>query len=329
MKKSIEISVHLLFWIVFAAFAFMLSKIYLQAKPDAQFGNHLLYVISLEVVMGLIFFYTTFFGIRWARKSISRYLILSAVLLFLLFFFAYPAMSFGIWEVLSSIIPHVIVIFLAVIFRRFSDYIRLEQEKQALLLQNTQSEVALLKMQVSPHFLFNTLNNIDYLVTFDTEKASGSIAKLGAILRYMIYDAEVEKIALEKELKHIEDYIDLLRLRTSGDNYLQCRLNGRPERLRIASMLFLPLIENAYKHSSVKEGENIISIDIRIEKSSLQFAISNEYDNYRKPTTKAGGLGLNIVKRRLELIYPEKHTFTITKDNKQFKVELTLELDEN
>jgi len=329
MKKSNEISVHIFFWIVFTAFAYMLSKIYLQAKPDAQFGNHLAYVISLEVVMGLIFFYATFFGIPWARRRISRYLILSAVLLFLLLFFAYPAMSFGIWQVLSSIIPHIIVIFLAVIFRRFSDSIRLEQEKQALQLQNTQSELALLKMQVSPHFLFNTLNNIDYLVTFDTEKASGSIAKLGAILRYMIYDAEVEKIALEKELKHIEDYIDLLRLRTSGENYLQYRLNGRPEQLRIAPMLFLPLIENAYKHSGVKEGENIINIGVQIERQNLQFVISNEYDTYRKPTSKAGGLGLNIVKRRLDLIYPERHSLTITKDNKRFKVELNLELDEN
>lgn len=329
MKKSIEISVHVFFWIVFTAFAFMLSKIYLQAKPDAPFGNHLVYVISLEVVMGLVFFYTTFFGIPWAHKRISRCLILLTFLLFLLLFFAYPSTSFGIWQVLSSIIPHIIVIFLAVIFRKFSDSVRLEQEKQALLLQNTQSELALLKMQVSPHFLFNTLNNIDYLVTFDTEKASESIAKLGAILRYMIYDAEVEKIALDKELKHIEDYIDLLRLRTSGDNYLQYWLNGRPEQLHIAPMLFLPLIENAYKHSSVKEGENIISIDIRIEKPNLQFVISNEYDTYRKLILKSGGLGLNIVKRRLELIYPEKHTFTITKDNKQFKVELTLELDEN
>lgn len=329
MKKSIEISVHLFFWIVFAAFAFMLSKIYLQAKPDAQFGNHLGYVISLEVVMGLIFFYTTFFGIPWARKSISRYLILASGLLFLLLFFAYPAMSFGIWEVLSSIIPHVIVIFLAIIFRRFSDSIRLEQEKQALLLQNTQSELALLKMQLSPHFLFNTLNNIDYLVTFDTEKASGSIAKLGAILRYMIYEAEVEKIALEKELKHIEDYIDLLRLRTSGDNYLQYHLEGQSGQIQIAPMLFLPLIENAYKHSSVKEGENIIRIDLSIEKRILRFVISNQYDTYRKVRSKEGGLGLNIVKRRLDLIYPGKHTFIITKDNKWFKVELTLELDEN
>ena len=140
MKKSFEISVHVFFWIVFTAFAFMLSKIYLQAKPDAQFGNHLVYVISLEVMMGLLFFYTTFFGIRWARKMGSRYLVLSSVLVLLLLFFAYPALRFGIWEVLSSVIPHVIVIFLAMVFRKFSDSIRLEQEKQALLLQNTQSE---------------------------------------------------------------------------------------------------------------------------------------------------------------------------------------------
>ena len=101
MKKSIEISVHIFFWIVFTAFAFMLSKIYLQAKPDAHFGNHLGYVISLEVVMGLIFFYTTFFGIRWAKRKPLRYLGISAVLLFLLLFFAYPAMK-GRWVSSSS-----------------------------------------------------------------------------------------------------------------------------------------------------------------------------------------------------------------------------------
>ncbi len=329
MKKSIEIWVHIFFWIVFAAFAFMLSKIYLQAKPDAQFGNHLFYVISLEVVMGLLFFYITFFGILWAQKKRSNLIILIVGLFALLAFFAYPAMNIGFWETMSSLIPHVIVIFLALIFRKFSDSIRLEQEKQALQLQNTRSELALLKMQVSPHFLFNTLNNIDYLVTFDTEKASGSIAKLGAILRYMIYDAEVEKIALSKELKHIEDYIDLLRLRTSGAGYLKYNLTGQPGHLQIAPMLFLPLIENAYKHSSTKEGEDIISIDIKIEKGVLQFTITNAYDSYRKTVIAEGGLGLNIVKRRLDLIYKDRHTLIITKDNTRFKVELNLNLDAN
>lgn len=329
MKKSIEISVHVFFWIVFTAFVFMLSKVYLQAKPNAPFGNHLFYVVFLELVMGLIFFYLTFFGIPWARKKTINLVMLISVLLLLLMFFAYPAIRVGFWQIMSSIIPHVTVIFLAIIFRKFSHSIRLEQEKQALMLQNTRSELALLKMQVSPHFLFNTLNNIDYLVTFDTEKASGSIAKLGAILRYMIYDAEVEKIALSKELKHIEDYIDLVRLRTAGDNYLTYHLSGLAGELQIAPMLFLPLVENAYKHSSTKEGENIISIDIKISVRNLKFTISNEYDSFRKAVSGESGLGLNIVKRRLELIYPDKHALVITKDNKRFKVELNLELNED
>jgi len=328
MKKSIEISVHIFFWIVFTAFVFMLSKVYLQAKPNAPFSEHLFYVIFLELVMGLIFFYVTFFGILWSRKRNLNLLILVSILIILLSLFAIPALNFGFWQVMSSIIPHVTVIFLAIIFRKFSDSIRLEQEKQALLLQNTRSELALLKMQVSPHFLFNTLNNIDFLVTHDTEKASGSISKLGAILRYMIYDAEVEKIALSKELKHIEDYIDLVRLRTSGDNYLTYNLTGLAGQLQIAPMLFLPLIENAYKHSSAKEGNNIISIEIRINDCNLLFKISNEYDSFQKSISTEGGLGLNIVKRRLELIYQNRHTLNITKDNKRFKVELNLELNE-
>jgi two-component system LytT family sensor kinase len=328
MKKSLQISVHLFFWIVFTAFVFMLSKIYLQAKPEAPMADHLFYVVFIELLMGLIFFYVTYFGIPWFRKKKINLAVLSAILLFLLMFFAYPASRFGVWEVMSSIIPHIIVIFLAVIFRKYFDAIRLEGEKQALMLQNTKSELALLKMQVSPHFLFNTLNNIDYLVTQDAAKASGAISKLGAILRYMIYDAAAEKIALSKELKHIEDYIELVRLRTSGDNYLNYKLSGLAGHLQIAPMLFQPLIENAYKHSSTREGDNIINIDIKIVNRDLHFLINNEYDSSHKSVSPEGGLGLNIVKRRLELIYTDRHNLNITKDNRNFKVELIIELDD-
>lgn len=328
MKKSLEIYVHVFFWIVFTAFVFMLSKIYLQAKPDAPLANHLFYVIFLELVMGLIFFYLTYFGIPWFRKKKINLAVLAVILLFLLMCFAYPAMRIGVWQVMSSIIPHVIVIFLAVIFRKYFNAIRLEGEKQTLLLQNAQSELALLKMQVSPHFLFNTLNNIDYLVTHDAAKASGAISKLGAILRYMIYDAAAEKIALSKELQHIEDYIELVRLRTSGVNYLKYQLSGIAGHLKIAPMLFQPLIENAYKHSSTKEGENIINIDIQIANKNLHFLINNEFESSHKTVSFEGGLGLNIVKRRLELLYPNRHNLNITKDNRNFKVELTIELDD-
>lgn len=329
MKKSIQIAVHAFFWVVFTAFVYMLCKVYLEAAPNAPFSQHLFYVIFLEVVMGLIFFYVTFFGIPWSRKKKANLVALIFILLFLLLFFASPAiMRFGFWQVMSSLIPHVVVIFLAVIFRKFSDSIRLEQEKQTLLLQNTKSELALLKMQVSPHFLFNTLNNIDYLITQDPAKASGSIAKLGDILRYLIYEANTEKMALSRELTLLEDYIELVRLRTSGSNYLNYRVTGVPGHLQIAPMLFLPLIENAYKHSSTKEGENIVQIEVRIEKATLHFFIGNVYDSTPKPVTENSGLGLNLVRRRLELIYPNSHQLKVTKDNQRFNVELILKLDE-
>lgn len=330
MKKSVEIIAHIFFWITFTAFVVILSRMYLLAKPDSALSNHFTYLVSLELIMSLILFYTTFLGITLARRKRKSIVILSALLLFILAFFAYPATRHGILEVLSSLIPHIIVIFLAVVFRRFSDSIRLEKEKQDLLLQNTQSELALLKMQVSPHFLFNTLNNIDYLITSDVKKASDSIAKLGDMLRYMIYDAKAEKIPLSRELRNIEDYIELIRLRTSGANYLNYSLTGHPGNLQIAPMLFVPLVENAYKHSSKKEGENIISIRISLEDNIVTFLVTNEYDNYLNRDEKSGkGIGINLVSRRLALIYPGRNSFKISQDSNQFNVELKIQLDDN
>ena len=127
MKRSVEITVHVLFWVLFTAVAVMLSKLYLEAKPDAPFAPHFTYVITLEVVMGLIFFYTTFFCLSWARKNGTNTAILGLILLALTLFFAFPAMKFGMWQVMSSVIPHVFLIFLAWIFRHFSDLYRYKQ----------------------------------------------------------------------------------------------------------------------------------------------------------------------------------------------------------
>jgi uncharacterized membrane protein YkvI len=118
MKNSIEIAAHTFFWGVFTVLILVLSKIYLQAVPGAPFAQHLSYVVFLELVMGLILFYTTDFGIPWAKKKQSNLIMLFAILLILLLVFAYPATHFGIWQVLSSILPHMLLIFLAGLFRR-------------------------------------------------------------------------------------------------------------------------------------------------------------------------------------------------------------------
>jgi len=329
MKKSLEISAHVFFWVVFTAFVYILSKVFLLENPESPLSQHFNYLVSIEVIMGLILFYTTFFGIPAARKKKRNLVLLVTGILSTLVIFAYPATRHGTWEVMSSVIPHIIIIFLALIFRKFSDSIKLENEKQSLLLQNTQSELALLKMQISPHFLFNTLNNIDYLISHDSAKASDSISRLGDILRYMIYDAKVDRIMLSDEINHIEDYIGLIRLRTSGKNYLKYGKTGNAGHLQITPMLFIPLIENAYKHSSCREGENIISIKIIIDGNKFCFLINNEFNsNQVENISGSNGIGLNIVKRRLELIYPGKHDLKISREDNRYNVELNLYLDE-
>ena len=131
MKKSVEIVTHLILWVVFVLLVLTYSKLYLLASPEAPFAQHFNYVVFLELVMGLIFFYTTFVGIRLARGKFINQGFLATLLLLFLLFFAWPAMKHGFWQVMSSIIPHLAVIFLAFIFSTLSDNGKLANEKQA------------------------------------------------------------------------------------------------------------------------------------------------------------------------------------------------------
>jgi purine-cytosine permease-like protein len=124
MKKSFEILVHLLFWVLFTAFVVVSSKMFLQAQPNAAFGQHFFYVVVLELVMGLLFFYVTFLGIRWALKKKGNLAILSGILCAMLIIFAFPASRVGSLEVMSSVVPHVMLILLALVFRRFSGLLK-------------------------------------------------------------------------------------------------------------------------------------------------------------------------------------------------------------
>jgi hypothetical protein len=121
MKKSIEILAHLSLWVLFVLLVIVQCQMSLQSKPDAPFGQHLTYVIFLELIMGIIFFYTTYFGIQLARKKGNNGFILAAVLILLMIVFAWPATHYGIWQVMSSVVPHTGLIFLAVVFRKLSD----------------------------------------------------------------------------------------------------------------------------------------------------------------------------------------------------------------
>ena len=125
MKTSTVVLTHLLFWIFFTAVTVIQSSIYLEAKPDSPFGNHFFYVNFLEVIMGTIFFYITYFGLVWAQKKNGNMIILIIALLLLLLLFAFPATKIGLLQVMSSVIPHLFFLFLGIVFRLIS-YSRLD-----------------------------------------------------------------------------------------------------------------------------------------------------------------------------------------------------------
>ena len=214
--------------------------------------------------------------------------------------------------------------------RAIIEYFNEKDKQKELEKKNLQSELNLLRSQINPHFLFNTLNNIDALVRKNPERASELLIKLSVQMRYMLYDSNTEKISLGSEIEFIKDYISLQKLRIRNQKTVKFSINGEFKDKLITPMLFIPFIENAFKHCSDKEHEGAIEINIAENKDQLSFFTSNSYDPDKTGIKdKSGGIGLDLVKRRLKLIYPDRHFLEITSENSRFTVRLNIQLDGN
>jgi two-component system, LytTR family, sensor kinase len=201
------------------------------------------------------------------------------------------------------------------------------KQKEQLSKQNLISELALLRTQINPHFLFNTLNNINALVKKDPDKTHRSIVKLSEIMRYMLYDASKEKTLLIKEIEYIESLIGLQLLRLSDHNFISFEIQGNPYNYEIAPMLFVPFVENAFKHANKDVSSPGIIIRLQIDGKSLIFTVKNykrKYVETVQPDYK--GIGISNVKRRLQLLYPERHQFSINETENEYMIFLALTL---
>ena len=201
--------------------------------------------------------------------------------------------------------------------------------KEALNKKNYEMELALIKSQISPHFLFNTINNIDVLIEKDNIQASAYLNKLSDILRFMLYETKTEKVLLAKELSYIGKYIDLQKIRSANADYIHYSVEGNAGDQLIAPMLFIPFIENAFKHAENKKAANTIDIRIFIEKNSIRFNCRNKYN--KAPALQPGynGLGNELIHKRLGLLYPGRHELAITDENNVYCVTLILKGNEN
>ncbi len=191
-----------------------------------------------------------------------------------------------------------------------------QQLRAELENKNKTSELALLRTQLNPHFLFNTLNNIDSLILTNPNKASDAIIKLSDIMRFMLYDTKTDQVSLEKEINYLESYIALQQIRLKDPSFVQFTKQGSCIGKTIAPMLFIPFVENAFKHGQKNVKSPGIEINLNCQPDSIKFDVVNHVDNsteINKDSTQ--GIGLANTIRRLELLYPHRHEFNIRKDN--------------
>jgi LytS/YehU family sensor histidine kinase len=198
-------------------------------------------------------------------------------------------------------------------------------KRMELEIQNQSSELALLRNQINPHFLFNTLNNIHTLITKDSNKAADALMRLSDIMRYMLYETNTELVPLENEIEYIQSYIELQKLRLANPQKVIFDARNTNSGFLIAPMLLIPFIENAFKHSEKNSNTAPISIKLESNAQIFRFELSNPIrDKQNESLDSAGGIGLKNVNRRLELIYPNRHSLNISSLNNIFNVQLTL-----
>jgi len=209
------------------------------------------------------------------------------------------------------------------------DWFNKYHKEKELEHANKITELALLRSQINPHFLFNTLNNINSFSTHDPEKTSFAIIKLSDIMRYMLYDAANEQVLLEKEIDYIDNFIALQKLRYKENDFVKFTVTGRTENLFIPPMIFLPFVENAFKHgtNSIANG---IEISLNIENNKLEFKCRNKIKILTETEKSSlGGVGIKNIIRRLELLFPDKHHLNLLQEEDEYKVNLIIELDEH
>ena len=202
------------------------------------------------------------------------------------------------------------------------------KENQLLSLQYAQVQLQLenLRSQVQPHFFFNTLNNLYNLSIQGSAKAPQMIAILSSIMRYVIYENR-EKVSLIKEIEFMENYFELERIRHTDPDLVHFRIQGDPEGIEIAPLLFLPLIENCFKHALQKDIlENPVKIVMLADRDELVFQTSNKIIDKQEEQQGESGIGLANVKKRLELLYSGRHQLQITQEEGNYIVTISIKL---
>jgi two-component system, LytTR family, sensor kinase len=327
---------HLLFTLVYSGFV-LLERQWL--SPNGKWSSFLPTLLVHISLMVLIVFGNSLVLIpRLLQKKKLGWYIISITLLILLFIYLRSAYrkylymklfnmpdngQFGV-EIEENIVYALwftVVSSMLFITQRWTEQ---QQQVKNIQINQLQTELKYLRAQVNPHFLFNGLNTIYGSIDISNQQARNILLQFSDLLRYNLYEADVDWVDLEKEAQYLQNYVALQRARSDTNLLIELHVQIENKTIRIAPLIFIAFVENAFKYST-RDDNKINSVTIRLEQTGnrILFECSNSYD---EPTDITGGIGLNNVKRRLELLYKDRHTLTIKKEGSIYSVQLILQV---
>ena len=281
-----------------------------------KLGNRkriLFYLLSLAVIIIFFSWINYNFFDEWSAKVFPNY-----------FFISY----FTFREIILFFSVYIIITTLLKLSKSWFLVSGLQKELLEKEKQKTEVELKALKAQINPHFFFNTLNSIYSMALDKDERLPGTVLQLSDLMRYFLYESKDNFVPLEKELVVADNYIALQKIRAGKQLSIEISKEGEVNSQKIAPLLLITFLENAFKHGAKgSSGNTFIKLDIKIEKNKLNFTVENNKGLIDEVNTgDHNGLGLENVKRQLELLYPDKHLLNITDEQDRFVVALQLSL---
>lgn len=290
--------------VFYANYLFIIRRYLYERHEWRFFGANLLLVVAVMMVVHLLSRYVVPLDFHpraeHPRPDVVRFFIGNAVL-------------------------YLLVVGVSVAIRMTGGWYRAEAARQQLEHIHMQAELQNLKSQLNPHFLFNTLNNIYSLIQIDTDRAQQTVHDLSRLLRYVLYDSSQPTVPLRAEIDFLRDYIELMRIRLPRHVRLRVELPEGASETPVAPLLFISLVENAFKHGVSNDRPSHIFISIREQESELIGEIENSCFPKSAETDRSGsGIGLKNLVKRLEMIYPGRHGFTFGQSGETYRARLSL-----
>jgi sensor histidine kinase YesM len=332
---------HASFWAVYISF-FIYARSSFQQAPEINWPR-IFTIAAIHILPAIALSYLTYFYflpqyLFKKRVALFALLFITAVIAFVstrILLERYFIDGFTYKEeylyrtrfVIQSYFSYLSITLFVSLLRFAVDWLDLQTTRKEIEKEKLTAELNFLKAQVNPHFLFNTLNNLYYLAYSKSENTTEVIEKLSLMMRYMIYDSNYPKVQLSKEIDYMKNYISLEKMRLSEKVDIQFTVEGDSDSIRITPLILLTFLENAFKHGVTNTSkESWIKACLKFTPKELHFKVANS----KPPASKAeekSGIGLQNVKRRLELSYPGKHRLEMSESAQEYSVQLDLTLE--